>query len=346
MAYFLKKSNLSNGTYLQIHESFYNPDKKQTAHRSIRPIGYIDDLIASGLKDPISFYKAEVDKMNDEHNADSVKKIGSSSAIRYLGYFPLQAILNQLNIAKYIDFLHLANDFSFKLSDILYSLIFARAVNPCSKYRTLHEVLSCLFREYNFSYDWLLEGLGFLVNEYEKIIELFTSQVSEKYSLNTERTYFDCTNFYFEIDREDDFRRKGPSKENRKDPIVGLGLLLDANQIPIGMKIYPGNESEKPVMRDIINGLKQRHGIEGHTIHVAGKELNCAENIFNARKNGDGYLFSKSVKQLSETEKVWVLLDNGYQNVTDKEGVIKYSWKECIDKFPYTDTSGKSINLN
>lgn len=188
--------------------------------------------------------------------------------------------------------------------------------------------------------------MGFLVNEYEKIIELFTSQVSEKYSLNTERTYFDCTNFYFEIDREDDFRRKGPNKENRKDPIVGLGLLLDANQIPIGMKIYPGNESEKPVMRDIINGLKQRHGIEGHTIHVAGKELNCAENIFNARKNGDGYLFSKSVKQLSETEKVWVLLDNGYQNVTDKEGVIKYSWKECIDKFPYTDTSGKSINLN
>lgn len=123
MAYFLKKSNLSNGTYLQIHESFYNPDKKQTAHRSIKPIGYIDDLIASGLKDPISFYKAEVDKMNDERNADSVKKIGSSSAIRYLGYFPLQAILNQLNIAKYIDFLHLANDFSFKLSDILYSLI-------------------------------------------------------------------------------------------------------------------------------------------------------------------------------------------------------------------------------
>ena len=57
------------------------------------------------------------------------------------------------------------------------------------------------------------------------------------------QTYFDCTNFYFEIDREDDFRRKGPSKENRRDPIVGLGLLLDANQIPIGMKMYPGKMS-------------------------------------------------------------------------------------------------------
>ena len=51
-----------------------------------------------------------------------------------------------------------------------------------------------------------------------------------------------CTNFYFEIDKEDNFRRKGPSKENRKDPIVGMGLLLDADQIPLGMKMYPGNQ--------------------------------------------------------------------------------------------------------
>ena len=76
------------------------------------------------------------------------------------------------------------------------------------------------------------------------------------YSFNTSHTYFDCTNFYFEIDREDDFRRKGPSKENKKEPIVGMGLLLDANQIPMGMKLYHGNESEKTVLRNIIDDLK------------------------------------------------------------------------------------------
>ena len=59
------------------------------------------------------------------------------------------------------------------------------------------------------------------------------------YSFDTSRIYFDCTNFYFEIDREDDFRRKGLAKENRKDPIVGLGLLLDARQIPILIKQLP-----------------------------------------------------------------------------------------------------------
>ena len=111
------------------------------------------------------------------------------------------------------------------------------------------------------------------------------------------------------------YRKKGPSKENRKEPIVGLGLLLDANQIPIGMKLFPGNQSEKPVIRNIIDDLKKRNSVSGRTIQIADKELNCAENIFHALKNGDGYIFSKSVKMLPETEKTWVLLPNNYRDV-------------------------------
>jgi transposase len=82
--------------------------------------------------------------------------------------------------------------------------------------------------------------------------------------VSIQRTYFDATNFYFEIDREDDSRRKGPSKENRKDPIVGLCLLLDSNQIPIGMKMYPGNELEKPILRSAIDQLKRQNNITGN----------------------------------------------------------------------------------
>lgn len=140
------------------------------------------------------------------------------------------------------------------------------------------------------------------------------------FPFDTSRTYFDCTNFYFEIDREDDFRKKGPSKENKKEPIIGMGLLLDARQIPVGMKLFPGNESEKPVIRSIIDDLKRRNNISGKTIQVADKGLNCAENILHALKAGDGYLFSKSVKQLPETEKTWVLLKNGYREVKNKKG--------------------------
>ena len=117
-----------------------------------------------------------------------------------------------------------------------------------------------------------------------------------------------------------------------------MGLLLDAHQVPVGMKLFPGNESEKPVIRSIIDDLKKRNHISGKTIQVADKGLNCAENILHALKAGDGYLFSKSVKQLPETEKTWVLLKNDYRNITNKKGEVLYCIKECVDDFSYTVT--------
>lgn len=262
-------------------------------------------------------------------------KFPDISPVHYLGYFPLKSILEKMQVKKYVDYFKLTNDFNYDLYELLSSLIYARTVHPCSKYKTFHEVLPNLFDTVHYSYDQLLDGLSFLGNDYEKFVEIFTVQTAHVFGLDTSKTYFDCTNFYFEIDREDDFRRKGPSKENKKEPIVGLGLLLDSHQIPIGMKMYPGNESEKPVLRNVIDQLKSQNNVTGKTIHVADKGLNCAQNIAFSRKNGDGYLFSKSVKGLPETEKTWVLLDDGFTDVRDKKGRLLYRYKSCIDEFPY-----------
>lgn len=121
--------------------------------------------------------------------------------------------------------------------------------------------------------------------------------------------------------------------KKNKGPIVGLGLLLDANQIPIGMKLFPGNQSEKPVIRNVIDELKTRNSVSGRTLQIADKGLNCSENIFHAVKNGDGYIFSKSVKQLPEKEKTWVLLPNDYRDVKNAKGDVLYRIKECIDDY-------------
>ena len=318
MAYFLKVAKQQNNTYLAVYESFYSPATKGTKHRCIRSLGSVSKLKAAGIDDPVAFYKDEVEKMNLDNKQDKIKKITSVSPRRYLGYFPLKSILEKLDIKKFIDFYKFTTGFEFDLYEVLSLLIYARCVSPCSKYKTYYEILPQLHIPYSFNYDQLLSALAFYGNDYEKIVELFTSRVKDKYSIDTAVTYFDCTNFYFEIDREDDFRRKGPSKENRKDPIIGLGLLLDANQIPVGMKMYPGNESEKPVLRDVLKDLKERHEVHGKTIRVADKGLNCSENILSALANGDGYLFSKSVKQLPETEKIWVLLPNDYKAIKDR----------------------------
>lgn len=347
MAYFLKKTKLKGRTYLAIYESFYNPEKKETAHKCYKSLGSIQALIESGIEDPIAHFQKEVDYLNKKKKEAGVRKISDKSPMRYLGYFPLKSIMEKLKINRYIDLFKLTNDFQYDLFQLLSTLIYARSVNPCSKNKTFHEVLPSLYESYDFSYDQLLDGLAFLGSNYNKIIEIFTTQVKATYGIDTSKTYFDCTNFYFEIDREDDFRRKGPSKENRKDPIVGLGLLLDSNQIPIGMKIYPGNESEKPILRDVIEQLKKQNNIVGKTIHVADKGINCVNNIAYLKKNGDGYLFSKSVKTLPEKEKVWVLLDKGFKEVRDSKGKILYYYKSCVDKFPYQiEHNGKKKTIN
>lgn len=342
MAYFLKKSNLKKGIYLQIYESFYDPERKQTAHRSRKAIGYVDDLVRQGMDDPVSFYQEEVRKLNREHKENKYKEkkrqISEESPEKLLGYFPIKNVNDSLNCKKYIDLMQTVTGFRFNVFDLMSALVYARIVHPCSKSRTYDEVIPKLFETYDFSLDQLYDGLEYIGSEYEKVIEIYNHQINQKYAFDTSHTYFDCTNFYFEIDKEDDFRLKGPSKENRSEPIVGLGLLLDAHQIPIGMRMYPGNKSEKPVLRNIIDGLKQRNNITGRTIQVADKGLNCINNILHALRDGDGYIFSKSVKTLPETEKTWVLLENGYHDVKDANGEVLYRIKECVDDFTYTAT--------
>lgn len=339
MAYFLKKTNNKKGTYLQIYSSFYDPERGHTAHKSYKPIGYVHELQAKGIDDPITFYKEEVAKLNREHkavrDAKKARQISDDSPEKLIGYFPMKNINDKLSVKKYIDLMQTATDFRFNVFDMISALVYARLVHPCSKSKTYDEVIPKLFDSYDFSLNQLYDGLAYIGCEYEKIIEIYNHQIQQMYGFDTSHTYFDCTNFYFEIDREDAFRRKGPSKENRKEPIVGLGLLLDANQIPIGMKLFPGNQSEKPVIRNIIHDLKKRNSVSGRTIQIADKGLNCAENIFHALKNGDGYIFSKSVKQLPAIEKTWVLLPNDYCDVKNANGEVIYRIKECIDDFEY-----------
>lgn len=348
MAYFLKKSHKKRGLYLQIYDSFYNSAKKNTSHKSFKTLGYYDDLVASGIDDPIAHFSQEIKNMNAELNRKKElekTRLIDGSPVRYLGFFPIKNILDGLNVSHHINLLQYNRAFKFSISDVMEALIYARCVKPCSKFKSFHDVIPYLCdMQYDFSYDQLLSGLALMGDEYEKIVEIFTNRVAARYKISTSKTYFDCTNFYFEIDRESLMQKKGPSKENKKDPIIGLGLLLDSNLLPIGMKIYPGNQSEKPVLRNVIESLKQQNNISGKTVQVADKGLNCAANIYAARKNNDGYIFSKSVKSLSAVEQRWVLNDNNqYTCVYDKNNDLKYKYTSIIDEFSYEfkDDSGK-----
>lgn len=343
MAYFLKKNIKKDKVYLSIVNSFYDSDRRCAVHETYASFGTGQSLIDQGIFDPIHYLEEEVKRLNFELNTSKAKEISDIAPFKYAGHFLLKAILDKLELQPILKVYDLTRHFHFALFDVLSALIYARCIKPCSKYKTYFEVIPYLEKEYSFSYDQLLDGLAYFGDNYEKIVEIFTKLTQEKYGIHPHVGYFDCTNFYFEIDKEDDIRKKGPSKENRKEPLLGMGLLLDANQIPIGLKLFPGNESEKPKIREIIQELKSQNDIEGKIVQVADKGLNCARNIYEALINKDGYIFSKSCKLLPQVEKTWLFLENDYIDIRDKEGNILYKTKECIDDFTYSFIDDEDI---
>lgn len=349
MSYFIKETHRKGDLYYQIYEGHYDKEKGYSVQTSYKVLGYLSDLKAKGIDNPKEYYKEEVNKLNlqekEDKKAKRFKTIKDNSLKRYVGYFPVKEVLEKLEVKKDLDLFNGVTGFKFNLYEMLSALLFSRLVCPCSKKATFESVIPQLYTKYSYSYDQILEACEYFGIQYEKIVDIFTLRVKEKYGVDTSKTYFDCTNFYFEIDKEDDFRRKGPSKENRKDPIVGLGLLLDKDMIPINMTLYPGNESEKPYIRKAIDKMKTSLGVKGKTIQVADKGLNCAKNIYEAKGYEDGYIFSKSVKMLSAKEEAWVFKEDD-KWTSSPSGT--YSYKECEDTFEYSfkDDQGEDIKFS
>jgi transposase len=129
-------------------------------------------------------------------------------------------------------------------------------------------------------------------------------------------TYYDVTNYYFETDIPDDLRKKGFSKENRKTPIVQMGLLLDKAGLPISYKLFPGNTHDSQTLMPMLKEIKKTFGVS-RIIVVADKGLNSGDNIAFNTALGDGYIFSKSVRGASEEFKAWILNETGYYETRD-----------------------------
>ena len=354
MRYFVKKSTPSKkGLYLQIYKTNYVPGKGNQ-NKSYKAIGYVSDLIASGIPDPVAYAQNLVDELNSDLPNRKEMKIGDISSSKNLGYFLIKSMIDYLDFDYILKLMSSNMKFHFNLSDFVRSMIYAQIVNPGSKHKAFEKVMPNIYGAESFSYDQILDTINYIGNDYQKFVELLNISIQKKWKRNTSNAYFDCTNYYFEIDLPKEDRQFGPSKEERHLPIIGQALLLDEDQIPIGMSLYPGNESEKPKIRESIENLKQRFDIDSRIVQVADKGLNCARNIYAASKEAnDGYIFSKSVhgKNLSKQEKQRVLLENEnhiWNEVKDSNGKLIYKYKECIDTFKYkfTNEEGKCVEFD
>lgn len=342
MRYFLKKTTPSKkGMYLQIYRTNYVPGKGNQ-NKSYKALGYVDELKAKGIEDPIEYAKGLINELNGQHKLLKEKQIGDASTSKNAGYFLAKAMFDALDMDRDLNIVASSYKSQYEFAKFLRSLTYAQIVDPGSKLKMYRDIIPNLYGAERYTYDQILDGVNFMGGDFHKYIEVINHHISKRYERNLGIGYFDCTNYYFEIDEEDEYRRKGPSKENRHGPIIGQSLLLDADMIPLDMELYPGNESERPYLRGRIEDMKARNGVSGRVIQVADKGLNCARNIYAAvMEANDGYIFSKSVhgRSLSDAERKWVLLDDDGANrwtvVKDESGRVKYRYKECVDEFEY-----------
>ena len=319
---FLKKSTRkkTNRTQLSIVHNYWDSTVKKTRTKTIKTLGYLDEL-KKEYDDPITHFETVVAQMNQEHkkeNSIEIVKIDLNEKIdkdntnrKNFGYAAFSKIYHELEIDKFFTNRQRSLNVNYSLNNIMKLMVFSRLIKPCSKKRTF-ENKDFYFENSNFSLVDIYRALSD-INKFKDALQLsIYEHIREQYGRNTDIVYYDVTNYYFEIDEEDELRRNGPSKEHRKDPIVQMGLLMDTLGIPIAYKLFKGNDTDCTTLVPVLKEIRRNFNL-GRLIIVADKGLNTADNIYYNTKRSNGYVFSQSVRKANKELKKYVLDENGYE---------------------------------
>ena len=365
---YLNKLKKPNGDiYLSIREKYHVP-KVGSRERTIESIGYVSEL-RKKYDDPIAYFtryaKQLTEKAREEKSEDitidlkSTMDIGTND-VRNVGYGVLKNLYKELQIDKFWNWKTRGRKMKFSTDQITKLLTFSRALNPGSKRYTLNSS-DFFFEPFDdCSLDDIYHALD-IIAENKDDLQTWIYEKSQKIvPRDMSVSYFDCTNYYFDISRPDvdevddegnpidengnptdaKYRKRGPEKNHRPDPIVEMGLLMDKNGIPMAFDLFPGNESEKVHMRPIINRVKEKFD-DCKVIFVADRGLNTSDNIYwlngdnkNENNTRDGYVYGQTVRGADAEFKEWVLKDD-YKNdkITDDEG-NKITFKHKSRIFP------------
>ena len=358
---FLKQSKSHNRIYLSFVQG-YRDETGKIKHRTIKKIGYLDEL-EKQFDNPIEHFKnIAKEKNNNEIIEYTIKNLNTKTIdenvnSKNLGYIVLKKIYKELQIDNFLSNEQKKLKMQYDLNKIFELLIFSRILFPASKNETFNNK-DIFFEKFDFSLKDLYRSLDYFNGFRDDILKLIWDNTKDKYNRDTSISYYDTTNYYFEISYNDEdlidengtilekgYRKKGPSKEHRKTPIISMGLLMDKIGIPLSYDLFPGNESEKLQMRPALKSTKAKYGIE-RTIIVADRGQNTSDNlVFIAGKNDDdhtnhdGYVYGQSIIGADMEFKTWAISQEGFINdyVYDEDGNL-VTYKERIE-----DENGKLL---
>ena len=338
-----------NKTYLSIARGYQNAEGK-TRTKIVEYLGCLDDL-KKQYEDPIAHFKEIIKQMNDEEKnnnkpltitIDKNEKLElGTDNIKNFGYSALSKIYHELEIDKFLISKFKTRNFSeYKINNIMKLLVFARCLFPDSK-KSTYENKDIFFENTDFTLKEVYNALTYIEPFKESLQSYIYDHIQEQYKPNNECIFYDVTNYYFEIDDNDDFRKKGVCKEHRPNPIVQMGLFMDSLGLPMCYGLFPGNTNDCLTLKPMVQKLQKDYSV-GRVIVVADKGLNTGKNIVYQKAIGNGYVMSLSVRGANKELKDYVLNEDGY--VYNKEKTYKKKSRRYPREIEYTKTvNGKEI---
>ncbi len=329
----LSISKSKNSESFYITKGYIN-DKGVSTSVVIRKLGTLKELLPEHgpTRDNVVEWakeqaKIETQKYKENQQAKSVqitfhsdRKIDYDRQNLYRGgYLFIQSVYYRLQMNKICRKLKAKHQFQYDINAILSDLIYARVLEPASKrssFKTASEFLEKPTYELHDVYralDVLGEECDFIQSEVYKN----SSFLGER---NDKILYYDCTNYYFEIEQSDGDKKYGKSKEHRPNPIIQMGLFMDGDGLPLAFSLFPGNSNEqtslKPLEKKVIEDFGCRKFIYCSDAGLASENIRFYNHL-----NDRAYIVTQSIKKLPSEDREWALSKNGFKSLSDDKPV-------------------------
>lgn len=320
---------------------------KKVTTKNVYRIGKHSELIEQGHIDPLAYAKDFVKQYNEQFNAQKIEttvtidfnkklapseNVSSKSTSVNTGYFVLQKIYSNLNIKSFLNEKVSDKKVKFDVNNINRFLIFDRILNPRSKLATVNN-LDFFYEKPKFTHQQVLRFMDVLAENYDEYLTYLFKASNNIVKRDTSVCYYDCTNYYFEIERSDEtyideitgeeiyeLRQYGPCKEHRPNPIVEMGLFMDKDGIPITMGIYPGNMNEQQTIAKIepkmIKSLENKKIIYCGDSGVGSASIRTFNDI-----GGRAFIVTQSIKKVSEELKDIIFKDSDFKLLSNDQEI-------------------------
>jgi len=327
--YLKKTTNKKSGrVHLSIAKKVRDPVTKIPKDNIIMTIGYLDDF-TDEYDDPIAHFKEVADRMTEEETSSRTITLtldmdeelpGDSDSRRNFGYAAILKMYYELELDRFFNNKARHQGFEYNTNSIMTLLAVSRILSPGSKRKAYMEK-GRYFERFDFSEHDMYRSLSHFASVAKDTQRHINERVTACYGQrDTSIVYYDVTNFYFEIDKEDDLRRRGVSKEKRRDPIIQMGLAMDADGLPLHYELFSGNTLDKQTFRSVIGEVRRNYDT-GRIIVVADMGVVTGDNIFylvggeKREKALNGYVFSFSVRGGTKAFKQYVLDQDSYHDM-------------------------------